>query len=155
MMVVYHKSIRQRDSLTTRLPDYSTKGPPIMLLLNFTHPLSPAQFDHLTALTGQAVERTLGEMVQFDAQAPLAGQMQAIIDRLALDSTTWQTTPIVVNLPGHNVAAAAMLAELHGRMGHFPAVVRVRPIADSAVTQYEIAEVINLQAMRERARTQR
>ena len=126
-----------------------------MLLLNFTHPLTPAQLDQLAALTGQPVDRTLGEMVQFDAQVPLHPQILAIVERLALDSTTWQTAPIVVNLPGHAVAAATLLAEVHGRMGHFPAILRIRPVADSAVTQYEVAEVLNLQAIRERARRTR
>ena len=126
-----------------------------MLLLNFTHPLSPAQLDQLAAITGQAVERTLSTMVHFDAQAPLAPQMQAVVEALALDATTWQTTPMVMNLPGHAAAAATLLAELHGRMGHFPAIVRVRPVAASAVTQYEVAEVLNLQAIRERARGSR
>lgn len=126
-----------------------------MLLLNFTHPLSPAQLDQLAVFTGHLPRRTLGEMVQFDPQTPLQPQIQAVVDRLDLDSTTWQTTAIVVNLPGHAVAAATLLAELHGRMGHFPAILRVRPVADSAVTQYEIAEVLNLQAIRERARTTR
>ncbi len=126
-----------------------------MLLLNFTHPLAPAQLDQLAALTGQPVARTLGEMVQFDPQAPLHAQILAVVDRLALDATTWQTVPIVVNLPGHAVAAGTLLAELHGRMGHFPAILRIRPVADRAVTQYEIAEVLNLQAIRERARTRR
>lgn len=126
-----------------------------MLLLNFSHPLAPAQLEQLAALTGQPVDRTLGEMVQFDAQAPLHAQILAIVERLALDSTTWQTAPIVVNLPGHAVAAATLLAEVHGRMGHFPAILRMRPVADSAVTQYEVAEVLNLQAIRERARRTR
>ncbi len=126
-----------------------------MLFLNFTHPLSPAQLDQLTALTGQPVAQTLGEMVQFDPQAPMHPQILAIVDRLALDSATWQTAPIIVNLPGHAVAAATLLAELHGRMGHFPAIMRIRPVADSAVTQYEVAEVINLQALREQARRRR
>lgn len=126
-----------------------------MLLLNFTHPLSPAQLVQLAELTGQPVDRTVGEMVHFDPQAPLHAQILAVVDRLDLDSTTWQTTAIVVNLPGHAAAAATLLAELHGRMGHFPAILRVRPVADSAVTQYEIAEVLNLQAIRERARTRR
>jgi len=126
-----------------------------MLLLNFTHPLSSAQLDQLAALAGQSVEQMLGEMLFFDPQEPMVPQTKAAVDALNLDSTTWQTTPIVVNLPGHAAAAAAIVAELHGRMGHFPAILRVRPVADSAVTRYEIAEVINLQAIRERARTRR
>lgn len=67
-------------------------------------------------------------------------QIQAMLDALGLETTTGQAAP---------------LAELHGRMGHFPAILRMRPVAESAVTQYEVAEVINLQALREQARKRR
>ncbi len=126
-----------------------------MLLLNFTHPLTPAQHEQIEVMVGQPIERMLGEMVQFDTQTEMAPQIQAVLDALGLDTVIWQTVPLVVNLPGHAVAAATLLAELHGRMGHFPAILRMRPVAERAVTQYEVAEVINLQALREQARTRR
>ncbi|MCL4266143.1 MAG: hypothetical protein KJ069_23235 [Anaerolineae bacterium] len=48
-----------------------------------------------------------------------------------------------------------MLAELHGRMGYFPAIIRLKPIPDSLPPQFEFAEIINLQAIRDRSRTHR
>ncbi len=45
-----------------------------------------------------------------------------------------------------------LLAELHGRMGYFPAIVRIRPVVDSLPPRYEVAEIINLQNVRETAR---
>lgn len=47
------------------------------------------------------------------------------------------------------------LAELHGRIGHFPVLIRLRPVADSVPTRYEVAELLNLQAIREQARYRR
>jgi hypothetical protein len=61
----------------------------------------------------------------------------------------------LVNLPALAPAAAALLAELHGRMGYFPAIVRIRPVAGSTPPAYEVAEIINLQAVRDAARERR
>ena len=47
------------------------------------------------------------------------------------------------------------LAELHGRMGYYPPVVRLRPVPDSLPPRYEVAEILNLQAVRDDARRKR
>jgi len=47
------------------------------------------------------------------------------------------------------------LAEGHSRIGYFPAIVRLRPLADSLPPRFEVAEIINLQAVRDLARQQR
>jgi hypothetical protein len=74
---------------------------------------------------------------------------------LDLPSETWQGAPIVVNPPALASAAAVVLAELHGRMGYFPPVVRMRPVPEALPPQYEVAEIINLQALRDAARARR
>ena len=63
--------------------------------------------------------------------------------------------PLVVNLPGYAPAVAVLLAELHGRMGYFPAIVRVRPVGGAVPPRFEVGEVLNLQAIRVEARKQR
>lgn len=50
--------------------------------------------------------------------------------------------------------AFVLLAELHGRIGHFPTLIRLRP-KPGPVTMYEVAELLNLQTIRETARTRR
>jgi hypothetical protein len=60
-----------------------------------------------------------------------------------------------VNPPGLAPATAALLAELHGRMGYFPSILRLRPVSGTTPTRYEVAEIINLQALRDAARLQR
>jgi hypothetical protein len=126
-----------------------------MVLLNFAHPLTAGQRDQVESLAGQAVGREVHVPVQIDQDRPLAEQITEITDRVELTPDEWQTLPLVVNPPGYAPAAAALLAELHGRMGHFPAVLWVQPIPGSAPTRFRVAEVVNLQAIRDAARQAR
>ncbi|MCS6846984.1 MAG: CRISPR-associated protein Csx15, partial [Anaerolineae bacterium] len=74
---------------------------------------------------------------------------------IGLTPQQWQTERILVNLPSLNFIAACLLAELHGRMGYFPTIVRLRQVKDALPPQFEVAEVINLQAPRDEARVLR
>ncbi len=65
-----------------------------------------------------------------------------------------QTAPVLINPPSLNFITAVLLAELHGRMGYFPPVVRLRPAA-GLPPRYEVAEILNLQAIRDAARRTR
>lgn len=126
-----------------------------MILLNFSHPLTADQQARIEALTGQAVERVVPLSAQFDHQQPFLPQLDALMAGAALSAAEWQTAPIVVNPPALNFIAALVLAELHGRMGYFPPVVRLRPVKDFLPPQYEVAEILNLQAVRDAARQRR
>lgn len=126
-----------------------------MILLNFSHPLTPTQRGQIEALAGQAIEQVFDLPVQFDPQAPFGPQLAGLAARLPLDPTALQTEPILVNLPALNVIAGLLLAELHGRMGYFPPILRLRPVPDSLPPRYEAAEILNLQSVRDAARKQR
>jgi hypothetical protein len=63
--------------------------------------------------------------------------------------------PLIINAPGLAPLALVLIAEIHGRSGHFPALVNVRPAAGSTLPSYEVAEIVNLQALRDAAREQR
>ncbi len=92
--------------------------------------------------------------VQIDQDEPLEPQIVAIVDAVHLASEEWQTRPLLINPPGYAPAAFMLLAELHGRIGHFPALIRLRP-KPGPVPAYEVAELLNLQAVREAARSRR
>jgi hypothetical protein len=126
-----------------------------MILLNFSHPLTGEQVKEIEAITGQVVAEVRGEMAQFDHESPFAEQVWALADRVGLSSEEWQTTPLLVIPPSLNFITAVLLAELHGRMGYFPPVVRLRPVEGIVPTRYEVAEVINLQQVRDKARLRR
>jgi len=124
-----------------------------MILLNFSHPLSAEQIRQVEVLTSSRVERQIDLAVHFDNDRPFLPQLEALTARIGLSPEEFQTAPLVVNLPALNFIAGLLLAELHGRMGYFPAVLRLRPLSESLPPRYEVAEVLNLQALRERSRT--
>jgi hypothetical protein len=127
----------------------------MMLLLNFSHPLTADHLAQLEALAGQPVARVLDAPAQFDVAASFVTQVVALVDGIGLSPAEWQTSPILVNPPALNVIAVTLLAELHGRMGYFPPVVRLRIVEGSLPPQFEAAEIINLQAVRDQARGKR
>jgi hypothetical protein len=126
-----------------------------MILLNFSHPITQAQQAQIEALTGQSIAQTIDAMPHFEEQQPFGPQLQALLTQVALTPTQWQSEPILVVLPSLNFIAAALLAELHGRMGYFPPVIRTRPVADVLPRRYEVAELLDLQGIRETARKAR
>src|SRR2546421_2319726 len=125
-----------------------------MLILNFTHPLTSQQRAQIEALAHTSIEEVRTIPVQIDQAEPLEPQITAIVDAVGLSPEEWQTRPLLINPPGYAPAAFVLLAEMHGRSGHFPALIRLRPRA-GAVTTYEVAELLNLQTIRDAARERR
>lgn len=126
-----------------------------MILLNFSHPLTRDHLRQVETLTGRVVEWVIEIHSQIDPQRPLAPQVIALVDQATLSPTEWQTLPLLVNPPSLNFIAVVLLAELHGRCGYFPAHLRLRPVHGSLPPQYEIAEVLDLQVIRDGARRKR
>jgi hypothetical protein len=126
-----------------------------MILLNFSHPFTPEQLAQLEGLVGQKIAQVIHLPVQFDHAAPYLPQVAQVMSKLTLSPQELQSAAIVVNLPSFNAIAALALAELHGRMGYFPPIVRMRPVEGAIPPRYEAAEVLNLQGVRDVARTRR
>ena len=108
-----------------------------MIIINLAHPLSAVQLAQIERLAGEAVERVLDVPVQFENGDPFAEQAAEVMERIPLAGAEWQTTPLVVNLPGHSTIAALVLAHLHGRMGYFSTIVRLRPVAGLTPSRFE------------------
>jgi hypothetical protein len=125
-----------------------------VLILNFTHPLTGEHVAAIERLAGTSVDEVRNIPVQIDQNEPLDAQIVSIVDSVQLTSQEWQTRPLLINPPGYAPAAFVLLAELHGRIGHFPTLIRMRP-RPGPVTAYEVAELLNLQTIREAARKRR
>jgi len=131
-----------------------------MLILNFAHPLTDDHVRAIEARTGQKPKQVIVVNSQIDTQQPLAPQIAAMADAAELSPAQWQTEPILINPPALNFSAVTLLAELHGRMGYFPPVLRLRPAVGPdgqriVPPRFEVAEIINLQAIRDKARQKR
>src|SRR6266851_4571643 len=122
-----------------------------MIILNFSHPITDEQCTRIAKLASSPVEDIRAIPVQIDQAQALEPQVRAIVDNAGLSSEEWQTRELLINPPGYAPAAFVLLAELHGRMGHFPSLIRLRP-KPGPVTSYEVAELLNLQTIREVAR---
>ncbi|MEW5961251.1 MAG: CRISPR-associated protein Csx15 [Chloroflexota bacterium] len=131
------------------------KGNGSMILINLSHPLTGEQRAQIEQRAGSKITRLIERMAQFDLGQPFAAQAVTLVDALGLSPTDWQTEPLLLILPSLNFGAAAVLAELHGRCGYFPPMVRTRPAPDSLPPRYEVAEIVNLQAVRDAARGKR
>lgn len=126
-----------------------------VILVNFSHPLSDEQREQIRLLLNARIEDVIHVPVHLDQDAPFADQAVEWVNRVALTSHQWQTKDIIVVLPGYSPGAAVILAEIHGRMGHFPTILRMKPSHSEAGTTYEPAEAINLQSLRDAARERR
>lgn len=126
-----------------------------MTLVNFAHPITKEQQSRIEEMTGQVIERVIEVPAQFEHERSFVEQARELIDAVGLSAKEWQTTPLIINLPSLHVIAATVVAELHGRMGYFPAVLRLRPVPGVTPPRFEVAEIINLQVVRDEARSGR
>lgn len=126
-----------------------------MVLLNYSHPLLPDHLDAVKVLAGIDDLHLRSVPVQIDPAGDFIAQVRAFADEAKLSAEEWQTLPILINPPSLNIIAVALVAELHGRMGYFPPLIRLRPVRDALPPRYEVAEIVNLQAIRETARASR
>lgn len=132
----------------SRIRNAPTREP--VTLLNFSHSFSEEQVAELEKQTGWFVECVFpNDKIELDVSAPFVQQVSSIVEGLGYTPEEWQSGRFVVSLPGLADAAAVMLAELHGRMGHFPTIVRRAP---RQPVGFEVVEVIALRDVRDRAR---
>ncbi len=124
------------------------------VLVNFTHPLSTYHIRQITQHAQVFIADVLTPSkipVHFDEHTSFEQQVKNVVDEVPLTDEEWQELPIIVHVPGYAAITAPLLAELHGRMGHFPNVLRLRR-NDSNPNQYDFAEIIFLQRIRDQAR---
>ena len=127
----------------------------MILLLNFGHPLTEDQLARIREMTGREIDRVLSVPTHFDHVRPFDEQVRELLAAVPLTPEQWQTSPLIVNPPSLAPITAVLLAEVHGRSGFFPTILRLRPISGSVPPQFEVAELLNLQAIRDTARAQR
>jgi|SRR5581483_3451814 len=126
-----------------------------MHILNFSHPLTDMQVAQIEALAQLKMDSMREVRVQFEVSKDFVPQVVEMVDSLDIPPDRWQKEVWLIVLPSLNFITAILLAELHGRMGRFPTIVRLRPVADMVVSTFEVAEIINLDSVRNAARARR
>ncbi len=123
-----------------------------ILVLNFAHPLTEQQRAQIEELAGATIEDVITVPTLVNEEEPLGPQITGLVEAIGLSSDDWRRRNILINPPGYTPAATLLLAEIHGRSGHFPTLIRMRP-KHGSVTYYEVVELLNLQTVRDAART--
>jgi hypothetical protein len=93
-----------------------------MIILNFSHPLTPEHLAQIEALTGQSVERVIEIPTHLDTEAPFGPQIAELVERAGLSPAEWQTIPLLVVPPALNFAAVLLMAEAAWPHGVLPPV---------------------------------
>ena len=122
-----------------------------ILVLNFAHPLTTQQRAQIEELSNTTIEDIITIPTLINEEEPLQPQITSLIDALDQSTPNWHKRNILINPPGYTPAAFLLLAEIHGRIGHFPTLIRMRP-KHGSVTTYEAIELLNLQTIRDAAR---
>ena len=127
------------------------------VVLNFSgHPVLPGQKQAIERImqwpSSEVVTVALGNVPE---DHKFVATIEKAIEQIKLSSDQWQTTPLVVIPAGYAAVWSVVLAELHGRLGYFPDVVRLRPAAPGSCEKFEVADVINLREVRHQSRDKR
>lgn len=126
-----------------------------MVIINFSHPLTEEHLLQIQDSTQQNIDSVFNIKTQFNHNDSFPVQVANLLNSVPLQPEEWQTSTILINLPSLNYITAVLLAEIHGRMGYFPAIIRIRPVPELVPPRYEVAEIINLQLVRDKARNVR
>lgn len=128
-----------------------------MIVVNFSHPLTPIQIEQITKLVGTSSIQVVPVNFFLNISQPILPQIEDLLSKTPLSSVEWQTKPILVNLPGLSLGTAILLAVLHGMMGYFPPVIHLKPVNSDQGRKFsfEVAEIVNLQPVRDNARSKR
>ena len=118
-----------------------------MILINFGAPFKTLQLSQARAFLHEPITRVIDLSFNVDIDQEVLLQFKKTMGRLKLSNADLRDEPVVVNLPQQNYLSVMVLAELHARMGYFPRIIRARMKASGILPFYEVAEVIDLQAI--------
>ncbi len=126
-----------------------------MVVINLSsHPLTEEQRNQLQRLERAYIVEEIDVPVHVDPMNPIEHQIEALIEEIDFCIEEWSGTPLYIVLPGLSPFAAAVLAYMHGLRGGFPKAVWIYQ-SPSDPSCYEIAQIINLQQLRDNARRMR
>ena len=124
-----------------------------MIIINFSHPLTVNQKIELSALLQADRLVVVDVKAQFRMSDGFEAQASAMLDTAKLSAEQIEAGCVLM-LPALSAGAAAVIAEWHGRYGHFPTIIRLKSTGD-VLPEWKVAEVLPLQKVRSRARARR
>lgn len=123
-----------------------------VIIINFAEPLRESKEELEEILDCRIREDIIDLQAKFDLKKDLESQVEELINKARLTPKEWQNEPIIVNVPHYHFATAIFIANLHGRMGHFPSILYNPPDRKAGATTYPVKGATDLQAVRDKAR---
>jgi len=127
------------------------------LILNFSgHPVLAGHQQEIQRLmkwpTSEVIDVALGNVPEDNK---FVSAIEKAVNTVDLTSEEWQKIPMVVIPAGYTPVWSVVQAVLHGRLGHFPEIVRLRPAPAHSSEKFEVAEIMNLHEVRHHSREKR
>lgn len=120
-----------------------------MKVINFSHPLTAPQLSQIESHLNVRVEEVVKVRVNFDLYSPFVSQVSDLLNELGITPEEWRGGAWLIVPPSLNFITAVLLVELYNRMNRFPTIVRLRPVASALVSAFEVAEIIDLDGVRQ------
>ncbi len=114
----------------------------MVLVLNFSHPVTPEQEKQISALIKEDVEVVEIE-VQLNLESSLASQLAVIVDQAVTSVRSNPTMGVLMILPGLPEAAAGITIGLASRLGFCPRVIRRMRKGTVVPPVWEVAEILD------------
>lgn len=130
----------------------TNQGVRVVDVINFGHALTDGQIEQLRRLGYVIGIPNLGERINLDDGKHFASQVERILDSFGYSKMEWEALggQTLFVLPTLSDIAGVLLAQLHGRMGHFPRVIRRTRDEHGG---FSVIEVIDLQSLRAQQRS--
>jgi hypothetical protein len=115
-----------------------------MLLLNFGSKIGQIEIEQINALSHDKITEWVYLPVDPYNQAPFQQQLSGLYKKAKLTNEDFMKQTLVLNLPASALNAAIILADIHGRTGKFPLVIRLRPAMFGIRVRSDVVDLLDL-----------
>lgn len=128
-----------------------------MIIINFSHPITPEQIEQIEKLyyeqyeLTEKVEQVIDIPVAIQNDKPIMTQVNDLIRQFQAAITPAQGNDevVLINLPGLAIVAAIIAVWLvdSGYFNYTPLVMRVAPVAGSLPPKFNVVELVEIEAI--------
>ena len=126
-----------------------------IVVINFSgHSLTSDQKRQIEEMENGFIGEVIEVPLHFDPSQSMKAQIERSIEGTGLTRDEWSSQNLYFVLPGLAPGAAAVLAYIHGLRGSFPKVIWIYQNPEDR-TRFDVAQILNLQDLRDTAREKR
>lgn len=132
----------------------------VLTILNLTsHPITSEQLSEVKRMTERDEIRVIPEEpihFHFDESSRFLPQIEEVFCNSEFENIRWGgADDLLIVVPSLSSMAAVAVAYLHGLIGGFPQILRVWSVTRNNLTEWDVAEIVNLRDVRKAGRQAR